>query len=500
MEDNALDSQPITSPSMSGGSVTRLFFRTKPIEQILADADHPTHRLKKTLTAWDLTCLGIGAIIGTGIFVLIGTAIVGDAHRPGAGPGIVLSFVLSGLTCALAALCYAEMSAMIPVAGSAYTFSYATLGELLAWLTGWNLILEYGVACVAVAIGWSGYFNNLLMLAGLELPHWATHPPGGADGGIANIPAAIIVLLVTIILVVGVKESARATGIVVVIKLAVILFFIGIGSTSVNPENWSPFMPQGMAGVGAAAAIVFFAYIGFDAVTTAAEEAKNPTRDVPLGIIASLGVCTLLYISVAAVLTGLTPVSQIDIHAPVAEALRLAGFKWGAAVIAIGAVAGITSVLVVMMLGQIRVFFAMSRDRLLGPSLSTVHPRFGTPHRATILTGLAIATLAAFIPIGEAADMTNIGTFFAFVLVCIGVIILRYTKPDHPRPFRLPLMPLVPILGTMACLGLMWQLPQLTWIRFAVWTAVGIAVYVGYGYKHSKLSGQPSQSIANTRS
>lgn len=495
MEDNSVNSRPITTPALMGGLVNRLFFRTKPIDQILADADHPTHRLKKTLTAWDLTCLGIGAIIGTGIFVLIGTAIVGDAHRPGAGPGIVLSFVLSGLTCALAALCYAEMSAMIPVAGSAYTFSYATLGELLAWLTGWNLILEYGVACVAVAIGWSGYFNNLLKLAGLELPHWATHPPGGTDGGIANIPAAIIVLLVTIILVVGVKESARATGVVVVIKLAVILFFIGIGSTSVNPENWSPFMPQGMAGVGAAAAIVFFAYIGFDAITTAAEEAKNPKRDVPVGIIASLGVCTLLYILVAAVLTGLTPVSQIDIHAPVAEALRLAGFKWGAAVIAIGAVAGITSVLVVMMLGQIRVFFAMSRDRLLGPSLSIVHPRFGTPHRATILTGVAIATLAAFIPIGEAADMTNIGTFFAFVLVCIGVVVLRYTKPDHPRPFRLPFMPVVPLLGTAACLGLMWQLPQLTWWRFAIWTAVGIAVYVGYGFKHSRLSAQPAQEL-----
>ncbi|HEU4685555.1 MAG TPA: amino acid permease [Nitrospira sp.] len=472
-------------------SLIHRLVRTKSIEQILADADHPAHRLKKTLTAWDLTCLGIGAIIGTGIFVLIGTAVVGDAHRPGAGPGIVLSFVLSGLTCALAALCYAELSAMIPVAGSAYTFSYATLGELLAWLTGWNLILEYGVACVAVAIGWSGYFTNLLALAGIELPHWATHAPGGSDGGVANFPAAIIVLLVTVILVIGIKESARATGMVVIVKLAVILFFIGIGSTSVNPENWTPFMPQGLAGVGAAAAIVFFAYIGFDAVSTAAEEAKNPKRDVPIGIIGSLGVCTILYIAVAAVLTGLVPSNRIDIHAPVAEALRLVGFKWGAAVVAIGAVAGISSVLVVMMLGQIRVFFAMSRDRLLGPSLSYVHPKFGTPHRATILTGVAVAVLSALIPIGEAADMTNIGTFFAFVLVCIGVIVLRYTKPDHHRPFRLPFMPVVPLLGTAACLGLMWQLPQLTWIRFGVWTIIGIAVYLGYGIKQSRLEVQP---------
>jgi APA family basic amino acid/polyamine antiporter len=486
--DNVLSQPSVTPPAVVRGSVIAHFFRTKPIEQILADADHPTYRLKKSLTAWDLTCLGIGAIIGTGIFVLIGTAIVGDAHRPGAGPGIVLSFVLSGLTCALAALCYAEMSAMIPVAGSAYTFSYATLGELLAWLTGWNLILEYGVACVAVAIGWSGYFNNLLLLAGIQLPVWATRPPGGAEGGIANIPAAIIVLLVTIILVIGIKESARATGVVVLIKLAVILFFIAIGSTSIDPANWTPFMPQGFAGVGAAAAIVFFAYIGFDAVSTAAEEAKNPTRDVPIGIIGSLSVCTLLYIAVAAVLTGLIPSSQIDIHAPVAEALRLAGFKWGAAVIAIGAVAGITSVLVVMMLGQIRVFFAMSRDQLLGTWLAEVHPRFGTPHRATILTGIAVAILSAFIPIGEAADMTNIGTFFAFVLVCIGVIVLRYTRPNHPRPFRLPFMPVVPILGTLACLGLMWQLPQLTWLRFGIWTIIGVVIYLAYGMKHSRLS------------
>ena len=263
--------------------------------------------MKKTLTAWDLTALGIGAIIGTGIFVLIGTAIVGDAHRPGAGPGIILSFVLSGLTCAFAALCYAEFSTMIPVAGSAYTYSYATLGEFLAWITGWNLILEYGVACVAVAIGWSGYFNNLLRLAGIELPHWATHPPGGPDGGVANFPAAIIVLLVTIILVIGIKESARATSIVVCLKLAVILFFIGVGTPAVNVENWTPFMPQGFAGVGAAAAIVFFAYIGFDAISTTAEEAKNPQRDLPIGIIASLSICTVLYIAVAAVLTGLIP-------------------------------------------------------------------------------------------------------------------------------------------------------------------------------------------------
>ena len=484
-------SDSMTPPAIADSVASRLF-RTKSIERILADADHPQYRLKRTLSAWDLTALGIGAIIGTGIFVLIGTAIVGDAGRPGAGPGIVLSFILSGLTCVLAALCYAEFAAMIPVAGSAYTYSYATLGEFLAWITGWNLILEYGVACVAVAIGWSGYFNNLLKLAGLDLPDWATHTY--TEGGIANFPAAIIVLLVTIILVIGIKESARATGIIVCLKLAVILFFIAVGAPAVTPENWTPFMPNGFSGVTAAAATVFFAYIGFDAVTTTAEEARNPQRDLPIGIMTSLGICTILYVSVAAVLTGLVPYSHIDIHAPVAEALRLVGYTWGAAVVAIGAVAGITSVLVVMMLGQIRVFFAISRDGLLGPWLSVVHPRFGTPHHATILTGIAVAVMAALVPIGTAADMTNIGTFFAFTLVCIGLIVLRYTRPRLNRPFKTPLMPWIPLLGALSCLGLMWQLPSLTWQRFVWWTIAGIVIYGLYGMRHSKLTGHTPQT------
>jgi APA family basic amino acid/polyamine antiporter len=467
-------------------------FRTKSIEQILGDYEAQIHKLKRTLTAVDLTVLGIGAIIGTGIFVLVGTAAVGDADRPGAGPALAISFILSGTACLLAALCYAEFASMIPVAGSAYTYTYATMGEFFAWVTGWSLVLEYGIACVAVSIGWSGYFASILDRAGVHLPASLTNAP--YEGGLVNLPAVLIVLALTALLVIGIKESARVTGVIVAIKITVVLFFIAVGAFSVDPANWSPFMPNGFAGVGAAAAVIFFAYIGFDAVSTTAEEAKNPQRDVPIGIIVSLVVCTVLYVVVAAVLTGMVPYSKIHVKAPVAEAMNAVGYRWGSAAVATGAVAGITSVLIVMLLGQIRVFYAMSRDGLLSPWLSAVHPRYGTPHHATLITGLTVAVLAGFVPIGVAAELTNIGTLFAFTLVCFSVLVLRYTRPDLKRPFRTPFVPLVPILGMVACLGLIWFLPVLTWMGFLVWASVGLMLYYLYGYRHSKV-GRRNQSI-----
>lgn len=463
-----------------------LFFRTKSIEQILGDYEQQTHKLKRTLTALDLTALGIGAIIGTGIFVLIGTAAVGDGDRPGAGPGLVLSFILSGTACMLAALCYAEFASMIPVAGSAYTYSYATLGEFFAWITGWALVLEYGIACVAVSIGWSGYLNSILERLGVHLPPSLVNNP--AEGGLMNLPAALIVLALTALLVIGIKESARVTSVIVVIKIGVVLFFIAVGAFAVNPANWSPFMPNGFAGVGAAAAIIFFAYIGFDAVSTTAEEAQNPQRDVPIGILASLGLCTVLYVIVSGILTGIIPYQQIHVKAPVAEALNSVGIRWGGALVATGAVAGITSVLIVMLLGQIRVFYAMSRDGLLSPWLSSVHPRYGTPHHATLITGITVAILAAFVPIGVAAELTNIGTLFAFTLVCGAVMVLRRTRPELKRPFRTPFVPVVPILGMVSCLGLIAYLPWITWVGFAIWAVIGLGLYFVYGYRHSKLA------------
>ncbi len=467
-------------------------FRTKSIEQILGDYEAQIHKLKRTLTAVDLTVLGIGAIIGTGIFVLVGTAAVGDADRPGAGPALAVSFIISGAACLLAALCYAEFASMIPVAGSAYTYTYATMGEFFAWVTGWSLVLEYGIACVAVSIGWSGYFASILDRAGVHLPASLTNAP--YEGGLVNLPAVLIVLALTALLVIGIKESARVTGVIVTIKITVVLFFIAVGAFSVDPANWSPFMPNGFAGVGAAAAVIFFAYIGFDAVSTTAEEAQNPQRDVPIGIIVSLVVCTVLYVVVAAVLTGMVPYSKIHVKAPVAEAMNAVGYRWGSAAVATGAVAGITSVLIVMLLGQIRVFYAMSRDGLLSPWLSAVHPRYGTPHHATLITGLTVAVLAGFVPIGVAAELTNIGTLFAFTLVCFSVLVLRYTRPDLKRPFRTPFVPLVPILGMVACLGLIWFLPVFTWMGFLVWASVGLILYFLYGYRHSKV-GRRNQVI-----
>ena len=466
----------------------RRAFRTKSIEQIHSDCENQPHKLKRTLSLFDLTALGIGAIIGTGIFVLVGTAAVGDGDRPGAGPALALSFVLSGAACLLAALCYAEFASMIPAAGSAYTYTYATLGELFAWITGWSLVLEYGIACVAVSIGWSGYLVSILERVGVHLPPMLINAPH--EGGLINLPAVLIVLALTVLLVIGIKESARVTGVIVVLKIAVVLFFIVVGAFAVEPANWHPFMPNGFAGVGAAAAVIFFAYIGFDAVSTTAEEARNPQRDVPIGIIVSLAICTVLYIAVALVLTGIVPYSQIHVKAPVAEALNQAGIRWGGALVAIGAVAGITSVLIVMLLGQIRVFYAMSRDGLLSPWLSAVHPRYGTPHHATLITGVVVAILAGFVPIGVAAELTNIGTLFAFTLVCGAVLVLRKTRPDLKRPFRTPFVPLVPILGMAACLGLIGFLPPITWAGFLVWAAVGLILYAVYGFRHSKLGKQ----------
>ncbi len=460
-------------------------FRTKSIEQILHDCENQPHKLKRTLTLFDLTALGIGAIIGTGIFVLVGTAAVGDADRPGAGPALAVSFIMSGTACLLAALCYAEFASMIPVAGSAYTYTYATMGEFFAWVTGWSLILEYGVACTAVSIGWSGYFVSILDRLGIHLPPALINAPH--EGGIINLPAVLIVLALTVLLLIGIKESARVTGAIVTIKLVVVLFFIAVGSLAVDTANWTPFMPNGFAGVGAAAAVIFFAYIGFDAVSTTAEEARNPQRDVPIGIIASLVLCTILYVAVSAVLTGIVPYQQIHVKAPVAEAMNAAGYRWGSALVAVGAVAGITSVLIVMLLGQIRVFYAMSRDGLLSPWLSAVHPRYGTPHHATLITGIAVAVLAGFVPIGVAAELTNIGTLFAFTLVCAAVIVLRKTRPAQHRPFRTPFVPLVPLLGMASCLGLIGFLPMLTWIGFAVWAALGLLVYAAYGFRHSRV-------------
>ena len=462
--------------------------RTKSIEQLVGDAEHGGKALKRTLTGLDLTLLGIGAIIGTGIFVLTGTAAANQA-----GPAIVLAYVAAGLACGFAALCYAEFAAMIPISGSAYTYAYATLGEIFAWMIGWDLILEYAVGSMTVAVGWSGYFQRILAGFGIHLPAWMSAAPAtGVEGAILNLPAMLIVLVITALLVVGVRESARFNAAMVVIKLAAILFFIIVGIRYVEPTNWQPFMPYGYNGIFAAAAVVFFAYIGFDAVSTTAEEAKNPARDLPIGIIASLIICTVLYLAVAGVLTGIVPVVQYKndaqfLNAPVGYALSVINMDWAAGLVSAGAVAGITSVLLVMLMSQPRIFFSMSRDGLFPAGVSKVHPKFRTPYITTMITGVIVSIVAGFTPIQVLGEMTSIGTLFAFVVVCAAVLILRVKRPDARRPFRVPFGPLFPVLGVLSCVYLMVNLTVMTWVRFLVWLDLGMIIYWFYGRVHSPL-------------
>jgi APA family basic amino acid/polyamine antiporter len=457
----------------------------------MADADSRSGGLKRALSALDLTALGIGAIVGAGIFVLTGVAAAKYA-----GPAVMLSFVVSGFACAMAALCYAEFAAMIPVAGSAYSYSYATMGELVGWIIGWDLVLEYAVGAAAVAVGWSGYLTVILDGLGIHLPVALTHAPGSVPGAIINLPALLIVLLITYVLYIGISESARFNSIIVGIKLCVIGVVIVVGAFYVKPANWSPFAPMGWNGVMKGAAVIFFAYIGFDAVSTAAEEVIEPNRDLPRGILGSLFVCTALYILVAAVLTGMVPARLIDLNAPLASAFVLRGMHTLSGIISLGAVAGLTSVLLVLMLGQSRIFFAVSRDGLLPPAFSKIHPKYRTPYIPTTITGFAVGITAALLPIQEIAELTNIGTLFAFVLVCFGVWILRRVEPDLKRPFRTPLVPIVPLLGVFFCVYLMASLPLVTWIRFFVWLAIGMVIYFSYGRFHSRVDHEATNRLS----
>ncbi len=462
-------------------------FRTKSIEKLLEGAQENGEgkSLKKVLGAFELTMLGIGAIIGTGIFVLTGVAAAKYS-----GPALILSFVISGLACAFAGLCYAEFAAMVPVAGSAYTYGYAALGEIWAWIIGWDLILEYAVTISAVAIGWSGYIVSLLNAAGIYLPSALINAPG-VDGGMINLPAIIIILLISILLIRGVKESAALNNIMVGIKIVVVLLFLALGVFHVRPSNWVPFMPFGWKGVFQGAAIVFFAYIGFDAVSTAAEEVKNPQKDLPKGIIASLVICTILYIVVSAVLTGMVPYLNFkETSAPVAYALAQVGINWGSALVSVGAVSGITSVLLVMMFGQTRVFFAMSRDGLIPKTIGAVHPKLQTPVKSTVLVSIVTSLLAGFTPITVVAELSNIGTLAAFVIVSAAVIMLRAKSPEIERPFRCPWVPFLPLLSIFFCVGLIVALPNVTHIRFIVWLVIGIIIYFCYGRKHSTLNNE----------
>ncbi len=484
-------------------------FSKKPLS-ILLEEVKGENRLKRVLGPTALTALGIGAIIGTGIFVLTGVA----AHDK-VGPAVSLSYAVAGIACVFAALCYAEFASMVPIAGSAYTYAYATLGELFAWIIGWDLILEYAVASATVAHGWSHYFQDFISIFNLHVPKFLSTSPFDlssstglliSTGSVLDLPAIVIAFLITLILVKGIKESATFNAVIVTIKILVVLFVIVLGAMYINTANWHPFAPFGLTGISffghtvfgqtgpggvpvgviAGAAIIFFAYIGFDAVSTQAEEAKNPQRDVPIGIITSLIICTLLYIGVSIVLTGMVPYNKINIDAPVSDAFKQVGLQWAQFIISLGAIAGITSVLLVMMLSQPRIFLAMARDGLLPKGFfGAIHDKFRTPWKATILTGIFVATLAGFLPLRLLAELVNIGTLFAFVVVCSAVLIMRKLHPEAHRPFRAPLVPLVPILGILTCLMLMFSLPEENWYRLFGWLLLGFIIYFSYGRKHS---------------
>jgi APA family basic amino acid/polyamine antiporter len=478
--------------------------RIKSVEDSIRDTDEPEHRLRRHLSGLDLAVFGVGVIIGTGIFVLTGVV-----AKTTAGPAVALSFVVAGIVCGLAAICYAEFASTVPVAGSAYTFSYATFGEFVAWVIGWDLILELALGAATVSVGWSGYLNQLLGDLGIPLPETIA-----GETARFNIPAMFIALAMTGVLILGIKLSSRVTSVIVAIKLAIVLLVIVVGIFYVKASNYTPFIPPaqptetgsgwtapliqtlfgfapstfGVGGILAGAAIVFFAFIGFDIVATAAEETKDPEKDLPRGIIGSLAVCTLLYVAVSLVVVGMQHYTKLSTEAPLADAFRSVGLPFVSGLISVGALAGLTSVVLILLLGQSRVLFAMSRDRLLPPALATVHPRYGTPYRISLITGVVVAVLAGLVPLGTLAELVNIGTLFAFVLVSIGVWILRRTRPDLPRSFRVPLVPLLPIVSALACLYLMLNLPAETWARFVIWMVIGVALYFAYGRRRSRFT------------
>ncbi|NEA39573.1 amino acid permease [Streptomyces sp. SID11385] len=485
---------------------SRSLFRTKNIEQSIRDTEDPEHSLRKSLSALDLTVFGVGVVIGTGIFVL-----TGKVAKQNAGPSVAIAFAVAGVVCVLAALCYAEFSSTVPVAGSAYTFSYASLGEFPAWIIGWDLILELALGSAVVAVGWSGYIRSLLDTAGFHLPQWLSGTHDGHFG--FDLLAALLVLVLTGILVAGTKLSSRVTNVIVAVKVTVVLIVVIVGAFFVTGANYDPFVPPsqpteggggltapliqliagftpsnfGAMGIFTAAAVVFFAFIGFDVVATAAEETRNPQRDVPRGILGSLAICTVLYIAVSIVVTGMQKYTDLTVDAPLADAFKAVGHPFWAGLISFGAAVGLTSVCMILLLGQTRVFFAMSRDGLLPKGFSKVHPRFGSPYRSTALLGGVVAVVAGFTSIDELAELVNIGTLFAFVVVALGVIILRRTRPDLHRSFRTPLVPWLPIASVLASLWLMLNLPAETWLRFLIWMVLGTILYGAYGHRHSRL-------------